>query len=267
MDEIRVQSVARNQSWLTTEYRNQNDPSVFYSVSAESVYDPLPGLCADAAAFTLNQARPLGGTYSGTGVSGTTFTPSVAGAGNHNISYQYTNGNGCTATGIEVQEVYALPTAAITPDPANMCVGGTLNMNGNPSGGSGTFTNHLWTGNTGPLSATNIQNPTFTTSTAGSYNLTYRVTDTRGCVVTDIVTVNVQVDPSWNTITTPATNLCVGGSVTFAATLNNAGNGTVQWIRSATSMGAGTVVTSPNTPPGNRNVLLPSTVPPGLWWL
>ena len=59
MDEIRVQNVARNQSWLTTEYRNQNDPSVFYSVSAESVYDPLPGLCVDAAPITLNQARPL----------------------------------------------------------------------------------------------------------------------------------------------------------------------------------------------------------------
>jgi hypothetical protein len=60
--------------------------------------------------------------------------------------------------------------------------------------------------------------------------------------------VTVQVDPTWNVITSPASNICIGGNVTFSATLNNAGTGTVQWVRSATSMGVGTVVTSPDAP-------------------
>jgi len=83
------------------------------------------------------------------------------------------------------------PTASITPDPAQMCVGGTLNMNGNPTGGSGTYTTHAWTGNTSPLSATNIQNPTFSTTSAGTYNLTYTVTDERGCTGSDNISVTV----------------------------------------------------------------------------
>jgi hypothetical protein len=36
--------------------------------------------------------------------------------------------------------VLPAPSANITPDPAQICAGGTLNLNGNPSGGSGTFT-------------------------------------------------------------------------------------------------------------------------------
>jgi hypothetical protein len=217
------------------------------------------------------------------------------------------------------------PTSAITPDPAQLCVGGVLNLNGNPSGGSGTYTSHLWTGNTSPLSSYIIQNPTFSTTTANVYNLTYTVTDSKGCTGSDNIAVSVvaqpswntysfpttslcvggqvtfnatvkdglggaitwirslssggagttvsyyrphfvasgqgcnladgtetmvtvQVDPTWNVITSPASNICIGGNVTFSATLNNAGTGTVQWVRSATSMGGGTVVTSPDAP-------------------
>src|SRR6266487_57247 len=62
----------------------------------------LPGagpLCIDAAAVQL-AGNPAGGTYSGTGVSATgLFTPATAGAGSHVITYTYSDGNGCTASG------------------------------------------------------------------------------------------------------------------------------------------------------------------------
>jgi hypothetical protein len=55
-----------------------------------------------------------------------------------------------------------------------------------PSGGSGTYTFHLWTGDlTNPdpttLSATNIVNPVFQTSTPGTYKFDYTVIDNATC--------------------------------------------------------------------------------------
>jgi hypothetical protein len=41
---------------------------------------------------------PTGGTFSGPGVTGSTFDPSASGAGMHTITYSYTDGNGCEGT-------------------------------------------------------------------------------------------------------------------------------------------------------------------------
>ena len=52
--------------------------------------------CTTIAAITLT-GSPSGGTFSGTGISGNTFSPATAGAGGpYTITYTYTNGNGCT---------------------------------------------------------------------------------------------------------------------------------------------------------------------------
>jgi hypothetical protein len=42
--------------------------------------------------------QPEGGTYSGIGVSGSTFNPNVAGPGTIDLSYTYTDGSGCSST-------------------------------------------------------------------------------------------------------------------------------------------------------------------------
>jgi hypothetical protein len=57
--------------------------------------DALPTLvCFDAADITL-AGSPANGTFAGTGVSGTTFSPSTATAGTYTITYTVTE-NGCT---------------------------------------------------------------------------------------------------------------------------------------------------------------------------
>ncbi|MCD6202192.1 MAG: DUF2341 domain-containing protein, partial [Bacteroidales bacterium] len=116
MDDIRVQAVERSGDWLMTEYHNQNDPSSFYTVSPESTYDPLPEMCLDDPLLVLDQAKPSGGTYSGTGVSGGRFYPRVAGAGVHTITYVYTDVHGCTGTGVDTIIVHDIPTPAISGD-------------------------------------------------------------------------------------------------------------------------------------------------------
>ena len=56
---------------------------------------PFAPVIVTDPAFTLTGGSPAGGTYSGTGVSGGMFDPSV-GPGNFTITYTYTDGNGCT---------------------------------------------------------------------------------------------------------------------------------------------------------------------------
>lgn len=62
-------------------------------------------VCVDNADPITLVGSPTGGTFSGPGVSGSTFTPSSAGVGIHTISYNYTDGNGCTGTNTVVVEV------------------------------------------------------------------------------------------------------------------------------------------------------------------
>jgi uncharacterized protein (TIGR02145 family) len=63
----------------------------------------------NAQPFKLKGGIPLGGTYSGPGVSNGIFHPAIAGAGNHQITYTYTNAALCSATAI-VTIVTIVPT-------------------------------------------------------------------------------------------------------------------------------------------------------------
>jgi hypothetical protein len=73
--------------------------------SVSVVVNPLPvvglavavnGICVDDADVTLI-GTPSGGTFSGTSVTGSQFDPSI-GAGNHDVYYSFTDGNGCSAS-------------------------------------------------------------------------------------------------------------------------------------------------------------------------
>ncbi|MBX2887808.1 MAG: T9SS type A sorting domain-containing protein [Ferruginibacter sp.] len=63
--------------------------------------------------FTINSSNitlsgsPSGGTFSGTGISGNSFSPSTAGIGNHSIQYTYTDVYGCTKSAFTTISVIA----------------------------------------------------------------------------------------------------------------------------------------------------------------
>jgi hypothetical protein len=70
--------------------------------------------CANSGTVTLTPVNP-GGTFSGPGISGNTFNPSLAGPGRHIINYTVTQGSGCTAIQtISSQAVIVNSTATIT---------------------------------------------------------------------------------------------------------------------------------------------------------
>ena len=56
---------------------------------------PVSTMCINHAPLTLSGGSPAGGTYSGAGVSGGVLNPATAGAGDHVITYSYTDANGC----------------------------------------------------------------------------------------------------------------------------------------------------------------------------
>ncbi len=76
-------------------------------------------------------------------------------------------------------------------DPLAACGGVPLVIEGNPTGGSGIWSQHRWTGDVGPLNNYFIESPVFNASITGNYNLTYRVTDSHGCYAEDNLTVIV----------------------------------------------------------------------------
>jgi uncharacterized protein (TIGR02145 family) len=65
-------------------------------VSFTVCFDTITTL--NAKPFKLKGGIPLGGTYSGTGVSDGYFYPEIAGSGSHQITYSYTNYSNCEAS-------------------------------------------------------------------------------------------------------------------------------------------------------------------------
>jgi hypothetical protein len=58
-------------------------------------------VCSDVVAFSLLGGLPLGGVYSGLGVTNGMFDPAVAGIGSTAITYSFTDNNGCSSSATE----------------------------------------------------------------------------------------------------------------------------------------------------------------------
>ncbi|MCA6362703.1 MAG: T9SS type A sorting domain-containing protein [Bacteroidetes bacterium] len=88
---------------------------------------PVDSFCVDQTiGIQLSGGSPVGGLWSGPGVNGSLFTPSVAGTGLHNIVYTYTNNYACSDSASQSIFVDACITVAelfladfdIYPNPA-----------------------------------------------------------------------------------------------------------------------------------------------------
>lgn len=73
------------------------------SLPAVSLSGNPDTVCLNSAGISLSGGTPAGGSYAGNSVNNGIFTPSAAGT--QNISYTYTDGNGCSASSTENMEV------------------------------------------------------------------------------------------------------------------------------------------------------------------
>ena len=168
-------------------------------------FPALSALCANSPAVTLG-ATPSGGTYSGTGVSGTVFNPAIAGVGSHTITYSFTDANGCSNTINRTITVNPLPSGTAGSD-LTICAGQSTVLSA--SGGS----NYQWTalnGNTVlSTSASVVVSPTSTSS------YVVRIANSQGCTIFDTVQVSVtQITP---VTVVGNTVICSGGSTILTA--------------------------------------------------
>ncbi len=149
------------------------------------VFTAVGSLCTSDAAVSLN-ATPAGGTYSGTGVVGSTFDPSVAGAGSFTVSYEFTDANGCTNTQsitIDVQDCGCQnpPTVDAGIDQSACADNAIFTLNGTFGGGA---TSGMWTGagTFAPNASTGnaTYTPTAAEIAAGSATVTFTTDDPDG---------------------------------------------------------------------------------------
>lgn len=142
-----------------------------------ATFSPLNPVCATTNPVTLTGGSPVGGTYSGPGVSAGIFDPAIAGMGTHTISYLYTDGNGCSVSASQTISVTGFPVAIVSPaGPITLCQSSTINLS-TISGYS-----YLW--------SNGATTQSISVSAAGNYSVV--VSDNSGCSATssDVVVSN-----------------------------------------------------------------------------
>ncbi|MNJ84208.1 Pregnancy-associated plasma protein-A [compost metagenome] len=118
-----------------------NSITVTVNPNPSVTFGNLPVVCVFDSPITLNQGNPSGGSYSGTGVSGNQFNPSVPGIGSTTITYSYTNSNGCsgsaqttaTVDGCASIDENDLKLVSVYPNPSTGMItvySGEINLNG-----------------------------------------------------------------------------------------------------------------------------------------
>ncbi len=147
--------------------------SIFISVQEVVVHmNPYDTICGSGAAFIINNGEPVGGTYSGTGVSNGIFDPSIAGTGSHTITYSYTSLNGCVGTASRDIVIIESDLDGVINIELLPCSEGGVSLNAIVTGGYG-FISYYW--NDGV-----IENPRYNVE-AGIYNL--MITDIKDCIL------------------------------------------------------------------------------------
>ena len=166
-------------------------------------------VCVNSGLITL-YGNPLGGTFSGTGVNGNTFDPTV---GTQTITYTYSTG-GCTGSSTSLISVGQLPDPAgpITGN-TTICHGSTNTYSIAPVAGANFY---IWTL---PSGWTGNSNTTSISIVAGNSSGTISVTANDFCGSSGAsalaVTVNTGVPSQPGAISGPA-SACHGSSQTYS---------------------------------------------------
>lgn len=180
--------------------------------------NPLPtvsagtytAVCIDAADVAL-VGSPVGGTFSGTGVSGSTFDPN---AGTQQIAYAFTDANLCSNSATTTITVNALPNVSAGTD-QTICSGASITLNGSGA------TTYAWSNSV-------VNGVAFVPSlTPPATFVSYSVlgTDANGCQNSDQVDIFINPVP---TVQVANDVICDGESHTISTTVSLAG-GTYAW--------------------------------------
>ena len=171
-------------------------------------------------------ATPVGGTFSGVGVSGNIFTPP-----NSTTSYDITYSLGACSVK-QTLNVFQNPTVSVSGK-SDFCPGDSVILTATALAGSGTITNYQWKRGSFNVGG-NVA--TFTVKLAGNY--TVDVTNSNGCTTTSPVKQVIVFSPP-TVIILGDDAFCPGGSVMLTAN-SFPGSGAItthQWKRDGINVG------------------------------
>jgi hypothetical protein len=175
-------------------------------------------VCSSANPFALSGATPLGGTYSGNGVSNGVFNPAAAGPGTHVITYTFCNSS-CQFTitvGDPSADITVSENSGLFPNDGIICTGDSITLTVPAA--------DMYSWSTGQTTQSITVAPSFSTT----YVVT--ATDSFGCFAIDSVQVVVNALPSV-LISPSSTGVCLGESTSLAAS----GALTYLWSTGATT--------------------------------
>ena len=206
---------------------------------------PKTSFCANEPAVTLSLVAnsTTGGTFSGPGVSGTSFNPTTAGVGTHILKYRVTAQQGAAiapATDSFSITVTVNPNVSTTLNTTNQTCAAGGTVTNNVTGGTAPFT-YVWNNGATAASLSNLG--------AGTYQVT--VTDAAGCSVSNSASVSSSV-VTLTTNTPITTNSICGGSTGTASV--TATNGTAPYTYAWSN--GGNTQTINNIAAGSYNVTI-----------
>jgi hypothetical protein len=206
---------------------------------------PKTSFCANEPAVTLSLVAnsTTGGTFSGPGVSGTSFNPATAGVGTHILKYRVTAQQGAAiapATDSFSITVTVNPNVSTTLNTTNQTCAAGGTVTNNVTGGTAPFT-YVWNNGATAASLSNLG--------AGTYQVT--VTDAAGCSVSNSASVSSSVVTL--TTNTPITTNSICGGATGTASVT-ATNGTAPYTYAWSN--GGNTQTINNIAAGSYNVTI-----------
>jgi len=145
--------------------------------------------------IVLSGGSPIGGIYSGQGVSGNVFRTSSLNTGKYGITYTVTSIKGCQAKSTDSITVKALPAVTLTLTKREICINDSMQLSGqSPTGG-------VFNGN-------GVTGSNFKPITGGKSIIQYIYTDLNGCSNTAKDSVNVNTLPTVS-VTLPYKKFCL----------------------------------------------------------
>lgn len=193
------------------------------SFTSNVMVNPLPQLqfvsnpnCEGAFTLFQNQSTITTGNIMswnwnfGNGGVSSQMHPSFTfpGAGTYPVILTAQSGMGCTASLTQNVTIYPAPQATFTANP--VCEGGPVNFIDNSSVLNGVISGWNW--DFGDGNTSNLQNPSHTYSSNGSFNATLIVTSANGCNDTTSVPLIVYDMP---TVQLSSNSVCEGNPVSF----------------------------------------------------
>ncbi|MFY7885654.1 MAG: hypothetical protein ACOVOV_12530, partial [Dolichospermum sp.] len=161
-------------------------------------------ICAGTTVTSTQLFNALGGTPA----AGGTWSPALAGAGTYTYTVAATSPCTTAATATVTVTEQAVPNANIIQNNQNLCLGNTINLTSNPTGG-------VWTSSNPSVASVDSISGIVTSHTTGTVTIIYTINGTGVCTGINtsdsiLVTVNSIPNPPTFSITIPNCNILTG---------------------------------------------------------